>query len=270
MDFSGSAAASPARRFDGVPAGQWEILERQRQDLQQRREQLELAARRRAAAQEAARVQKVKNLQKRLVDLDKMQALARKRNSQLLADVMDLQNSAMNQRPEASTAQACLHEELRKFAAYVHNGREKWAQDRAQRRRAAARDQALSPNGAARAREREGAAGTAGPGTARPASPPSPARAGDGDGRRSEAGEQRERLAAEERRSKVHMRPSLCERLRLRVCQSTGPVRVRVRSWVSHDVCSGGACIYDCGCGCRSWKSSGPRSRSGGRRRGNG
>ena len=158
MDFSGSAAASPARRFDGVPAGQWEILERQRQDLQQRREQLELAARRRAAAQEAARVQKVKNLQKRLVDLDKMQALARKRNSQLLADVMDLQNSAMNQRPEASTAQACLHEELRKFAAYVHNGREKWAQDRAQRRRAAARDQALSPNGAARAREREGAA----------------------------------------------------------------------------------------------------------------
>ena len=146
--------ASPARRWDGAGGNSvWEIRERQRKDLASRREQLDFTAKRRAAAQEAARVQKIKNLQKRMVEIDRMQALARQRNSQLLADVMDLQNDAIGKRPMASAAHVCLQDELHKFTAYVQAGKQKWAQDRAER--LALRDRGAEPAAAAASRRLE-------------------------------------------------------------------------------------------------------------------
>ena len=132
--WEGSSEVSPSKnRWDAVPSNPWDVMERRRQDLVARREQLDFARKRATGAQKAARAHKIKSLQKQLVDLDKVQVLARKRNAQLLTDVMDLQNVAMGQRPQVSTAQACLQEELRKFRAYVQSGEKKWARDHAER-----------------------------------------------------------------------------------------------------------------------------------------
>ena len=60
--FSLEPVESPSRRWDGTPKRAWEIKERQRQDLERQREQLDFAAKRRAAAQEAARLQKVNSV----------------------------------------------------------------------------------------------------------------------------------------------------------------------------------------------------------------
>jgi hypothetical protein len=76
---------SPLQRLglEGVPKSEWELLEIKRMDAQQRREQLDFVAKRRAAAQAAAREQKVKTLQRRFQDLEKIQEKARKRNTQV-------------------------------------------------------------------------------------------------------------------------------------------------------------------------------------------
>jgi len=47
--------SSPSKRWDGQNRA-WEIMERQRLDLRQRREQLDFAGKRRAAAQVSVRV----------------------------------------------------------------------------------------------------------------------------------------------------------------------------------------------------------------------
>ena len=101
--------------------------------MKQRREQIDFAARRRAAAVQAARDQKLKSLQARLADLERLQDFSRKRNAQLLSDVMDLQSSAMNHQPRASASQALLAAELQKFASFVEAGKDKWEHHRAGR-----------------------------------------------------------------------------------------------------------------------------------------
>ena len=121
------------RPADDAAGGQssWELLEARRREMKQRREQIDFAARRRAAAVQAARDQKLKSLQARLADLERLQDFSRKRNAQLLSDVMDLQSSAMNHQPRASASQALLAAELQKFASFVEAGKEKWANHRA-------------------------------------------------------------------------------------------------------------------------------------------
>ena len=64
-----------ARPADDAAGGQssWELLEARRREMKQRREQIDFAARRRAAAVQAARDQKLKSLQGRLADLERLQ-----------------------------------------------------------------------------------------------------------------------------------------------------------------------------------------------------